>query len=147
MEQVKKLYRSTYNRVIGGVAGGLAEYFAIDPLVVRLLFALLSLFGGGGVIIYIILWIFVPENILEVNSNDDSKKKNKTMKNEEMKSCDKKSGSLIAGVILITLGVLFLIDRYVPTINFGDLWPIILIAIGGYFIFKSTRKEDKSEEL
>ena len=42
----------------------------------------------------------------------------------------KDDGSLIAGLILITLGVIFLIIRYVPRIDFGDLWPLILIVIG-----------------
>jgi hypothetical protein len=42
----------------------------------------------------------------------------------------KDDGSLIAGLILITLGIIFLIIRYVPRIDFGDLWPLILIVIG-----------------
>lgn len=42
----------------------------------------------------------------------------------------KDDGSLIAGLILITLGVIFLVIRYVPRIDFGDLWPLILIVIG-----------------
>jgi hypothetical protein len=42
----------------------------------------------------------------------------------------KDDGSLIAGLILITLGVIFLVIRYVPRIDFGDLWPVILIVIG-----------------
>jgi len=58
-----KLYRDTRNQVIGGVAAGLGRYFNIDPLLVRILFVLLAIFGGGGLIIYILLWIFVPEAI------------------------------------------------------------------------------------
>lgn len=49
-------------------------------------------------------------------------------KNPHFKKKD--DGSLIAGLILITLGVIFLIIRYVPRIDFGDLWPLILIVIG-----------------
>lgn len=54
-----KLYRSVENRVLAGVCAGLAEYFNIDPIIVRLLF-LVFLFAGFGIIIYIIAWIFVP---------------------------------------------------------------------------------------
>ena len=58
----KRLYRSRKNRMIGGVCGGLAEYFGIDPVVVRLIAVLLLLPGGlPGFLPYIILWIVVPE--------------------------------------------------------------------------------------
>jgi phage shock protein C len=59
----KKLTRSTNDRMLAGVAGGLAEYFDVDPTLVRVLFALGTLFTGVGlgVIIYIILWIVMPE--------------------------------------------------------------------------------------
>ena len=59
--QTKRLTRSTGNRMLGGVCGGLAEYFNIDPTLVRLAFVVLSLFGGPGVLLYIILWIVMPE--------------------------------------------------------------------------------------
>ncbi|HCR52692.1 TPA: PspC domain-containing protein [Candidatus Kaiserbacteria bacterium] len=56
---MKKLYRSRTNRIIGGVAGGLAEYFDIDPIIVRLVtFGLM--FSGAFLIAYIAAWIFVP---------------------------------------------------------------------------------------
>ena len=55
---MKKLYRS-YNRYIGGVCGGLADYFDIDPVVVRLI-ALMLLVSGVGLLPYLILWILTP---------------------------------------------------------------------------------------
>ena len=60
----KRLYRSNTEKVIGGVLGGLAEYFNIDPTLVRLGYVLLSLFFAGfpGVLGYIIMWIVVPRN-------------------------------------------------------------------------------------
>jgi phage shock protein C len=58
--KVKKLYRSRKDSVLGGVCGGLAEYFGIDSIIMRLLFLIL-LFSGFGVIIYIIAWIFIPQ--------------------------------------------------------------------------------------
>jgi phage shock protein PspC (stress-responsive transcriptional regulator) len=57
----KRLYRSRTQRMLGGVAGGLAEYFNVDPTLVRLLFVIFSLAGGPGLIAYIILWIVMPE--------------------------------------------------------------------------------------
>ena len=57
----KKLYRSQSDRMIAGVCAGLAEYFAIDPTLMRLGFALLTVFGGSGLLAYIIMWFVVPE--------------------------------------------------------------------------------------
>jgi len=54
-----KLYRSEKNRVIGGVAAGMAEYFGVDPIIIRLIFLAL-LFAGFGLLLYIIAWIFIP---------------------------------------------------------------------------------------
>jgi phage shock protein C len=58
---MKKLYRSS-NRILGGVCGGIAEYFSVDPTLIRVLYAVLSLFSAGfpGLLLYIILMILVP---------------------------------------------------------------------------------------
>ncbi|HNR01554.1 MAG TPA: PspC domain-containing protein [Anaerolineaceae bacterium] len=60
----KKLYRSRVDRKIGGVCGGLGEYFGIDPTLVRLLFVLGVLFVGGALLAYLILLIVIPEEPL-----------------------------------------------------------------------------------
>ena len=57
----KKLYRSKKDKMIAGVCGGIAEYFDIDPTLVRLLTLLFILLGGAGVITYLIAWIIIPE--------------------------------------------------------------------------------------
>lgn len=57
----KKLYRSTENRVIAGVCGGIAEYFDIDPTLVRLAWVLFCVLGGSGLLTYIIAAIIIPE--------------------------------------------------------------------------------------
>jgi phage shock protein PspC (stress-responsive transcriptional regulator) len=59
--QTKKLYRSRSDRRIGGVCGGLAAYFNIDPTLVRLLFILGLIFVGGTLVAYLILMIVIPE--------------------------------------------------------------------------------------
>jgi phage shock protein C len=57
----KKLYRSKKNRKIAGICGGIAEYFDIDPTIIRLIALILVLSAGGGIIVYLIGWIIVPE--------------------------------------------------------------------------------------
>ena len=58
----KKLYKSNQNKRLDGVCGGIAEYFGIDPTVVRLIWALFSLMGGCGILAYIIAAIIIPRN-------------------------------------------------------------------------------------
>jgi phage shock protein PspC (stress-responsive transcriptional regulator) len=56
-----KLTRSVYNRKLAGVCGGMAEYFGIDPTLVRVGYVVASLFFGSGVLIYLILALVMPE--------------------------------------------------------------------------------------
>ncbi|OFW58852.1 MAG: PspC domain-containing protein [Actinobacteria bacterium RBG_16_64_13] len=56
----KRLQRSRTEKMIGGVCGGLAEYFGVDPTVVRVLWVLITLLGGAGLLLYAILWIVMP---------------------------------------------------------------------------------------
>jgi phage shock protein C len=58
----RRLTRSSSDKIIGGVAGGLADYFTIDPLVVRIGFAVATLFSGAGLLAYLALLIFVPSD-------------------------------------------------------------------------------------
>jgi phage shock protein C len=143
----KRLFRSTTDKKIGGVCGGLAEYFDIDSLLVRLLFIILVIVAGGGVLLYIILWIITPEKpaftdqaqtppkMDEPNPNPEAPKETYSARPQETPythgTPDRRhKGSLIGALVLITLGALFLADEFIPHLNFGDLWPIILIVIG-----------------
>ena len=58
----RRLYRSGENKILGGVCGGIAEYFRIDPVIVRLAWVIISLAWGFGIVLYIIMWIIVPRN-------------------------------------------------------------------------------------
>jgi|AntRauTorckE6833_2_1112554.scaffolds.fasta_scaffold00301_11 phage shock protein C len=145
----KKLFRDTSNQVIGGVASGLGRYFNIDPLLVRILFVLLAIFGGGGLIIYILLWIFVPDNHNATIYNDNTQAGFQPDESEEPyqpSAIDSNRGSLIAGLILITIGALFLVDRFVPRIYFEDLWPLILVIGGVALIINHFKKEKKQDD-
>jgi phage shock protein C len=68
----KRLTRSSSERMIGGVAGGLAEYFNIDPTLVRLAFVVLALLPGPSFLLYILLWFLIPPDTAytEKSKND-----------------------------------------------------------------------------
>lgn len=59
-KNIKKLYRNPDDKVLGGVSSGMAAYFGIDVLYVRLAFLVLVIAGGSGLLIYLILWIITP---------------------------------------------------------------------------------------
>jgi phage shock protein PspC (stress-responsive transcriptional regulator) len=158
----KRLYRSVRDSQIAGVCGGIADYFSVDPILVRVVFVILALVGGGGVLAYLILWVVVPRNpepwFQQVNNPEnptDSSFENRseTRPNSpwEMEPDKRKNtrGPMIGGLVLITLGVLFLLDRLVPSINFHDFWPVILIVIGAALLGGSYSriKKEKNDEL
>ncbi|MCX6252754.1 MAG: PspC domain-containing protein [Bacteroidetes bacterium] len=153
----RRLYRSTTDKKIGGVCGGLAEYFDIDPLLIRLLFVIVALVGGGGVLLYIILWIITPEKPFALNQpgaysepipKQDPYERPATPPEPapaekpayKVTKAPRSRGSLIGALVLITLGVLFLADEFIPRLSFGDLWPVILIVIGIGLLANSMSK-------
>jgi phage shock protein C len=150
----KKLYRSNKDKMLGGVAGGLAEYFAIDPTLVRIIFVVSLFAGGAGVLAYIILWIVVPE---EPYTFPSSGTQTNTEKDEESgtepdqtaqpdpeqyaraMAEQKHKRSSILGVILVIIGLLFLLDNFIPRIHFGDFWPLVLVALGVGFLLNARK--------
>jgi phage shock protein C len=142
----KKFYRSRTDKVFAGVCGGLSEHFDIDAVLIRLLFLVLVFAGGGGLIAYIVLWIITPEKPIDYSQSKTSPTmETQQTPNEEPKGSQehaandpfrypprkpKGRGNLIGGLVLITLGALFLADEFIPNVSFGDLWPMILVVIG-----------------
>ncbi|OZB58865.1 MAG: PspC family transcriptional regulator [Lysobacterales bacterium 13-68-4] len=61
MNEPKRLIRSRANRSIAGVCGGIAEYYGWDPTVVRVAWIVLTLLGGSGILLYLILWLVMPD--------------------------------------------------------------------------------------
>ncbi len=151
--QRRGLYRSTNQQVIGGVAAGIADHMNTDPTIIRILFVVVALFGGGGVLIYLILWIALPSGIttsynqplnfnnMEKENSDQGQKE--TFDQKKPWDHPKNDGSLIAGLILITLGLIFLADHFLPRIDFGDLWPILLLVAGIVMIKSGYSKSKK----
>jgi phage shock protein C len=111
MSNIKKFYRSKNNRVIFGVCGGLGEYFEIDPLIVRILFIILSLVNGIGVIAYLILAIIVPEDDKEKkakkngNTVEEIQEKTQDLAEELKTGSWLKSSKNIFGLIIVLIGL------------------------------------------
>ena len=145
MNTNSRLYRSTSDKVIGGVAGGLADYLNIDPVIVRIIFVLLAVFGGSGVLVYIILWIVIPEKpflFAEVQPEEQDGQEQQGMVDARRKS----NSSLIAGIVLIAFGLLFLVDRLMPMYHIWDFWPLLLIGAGFLLIKPELFKSSKNME-
>lgn len=146
MESVR-LYRSISNRMIGGVAGGLGAYVNIDPIFVRLLFVLLLFGSNFGFILYLLLWILIPEEGKAYGFKDDSfSDRIKTMGNDVQKAVTQphpQSGLILGAGLIIIGGILFL-DRlnlsWLRWMDFDILWPLILI-IGGIVLLFRIRRE------
>ena len=64
MDATRKLYRSKTDRKLAGVCGGLAQYFNVDATLIRVLFVLLAVLGGSGLVLYVAMWIIVPQRAL-----------------------------------------------------------------------------------
>ena len=78
----KRLYRSRKDNTIAGVCGGIADFFGIDPTIVRLLFVAFALAGGPGIVLYIILAIVIPEEPEFVQASADKIKRDDVVQSE-----------------------------------------------------------------
>jgi phage shock protein PspC (stress-responsive transcriptional regulator) len=145
----KELYRDKQRASIGGVCAGLADYFSIDVTLVRALF-LVALFGfGSGVLLYIILWIVIPEKKIDFNATgptvdytvNDSGEASPVDETKLKKMRRKNNESVIGGLVLLTLGVIFLADEFIPWFEFDKLWPLILVAVGAGIIWNNSKNK------
>jgi phage shock protein PspC (stress-responsive transcriptional regulator) len=123
--QSARLVRSKNDRMIGGVAGGMAAHLNVDTAWIRLAW-LAVLFLGPGVILYIIAWIAIPEGYTEMPADTRPSGAGDT-------------GRIIVGGLLVLGGIALLANRYVPWMR--DLWlPAFLIAVGTGVIIYSVKK-------
>jgi len=109
-----RLSRSTSDRAIAGVCGGLAHYFKIDPALVRILFLVFALAGGASILLYIVLWIAVP--------SDAGAPATPTAH----------AGNETVAVVLIAIGSVWLLAN-VGAFSFVEwrfAWPLVLVALG-----------------
>ena len=144
----KKLYRLRNDRVLAGVASGLARHFKTDPVLIRVLFIALALAGGGGLLAYIIMWVIVPEEpyafqpFSEGTQAAEAAADTSGVDGPESKRSDSRQGSIIAGGVLILLGALFLAEEFLPRFDFSKFWPLILIGVGVLLLFNSRSKSN-----
>ena len=89
----KKLYKSRKNKMIGGVCGGLAEYFNMDPTIVRIIAGILCLVKGIGILVYLIMCIVMPYDDEDFSEDDTENLKSANIDPEEEKKTSKKTKS------------------------------------------------------
>ncbi len=134
----KRLYRIRKDKVFGGIAAGLGKYLDIDPIIIRIIIVLITIFHGAGLIIYIILWIVIPEEPIEnfYNTMNETGKANTgfeevpTEPNNPLDMQTTSRGRVIVGVVLIGLGLVFLLEKFFPFFDFEIFFAIGLIALG-----------------
>ncbi len=126
----KRLYRSVENSKLGGVCGGLGEYFNVDPTFIRIIAILLIFADGVGILAYIIAWIIMPKKPLNLVGTPTE-------------TGESDWNRYLPGVILIVVGLLLLVKNYCWWFDFGDIfWPMLLIIAGLFVIFSAGGKRE-----
>lgn len=127
----ERLYRSREDRMIFGVAGGMAEWMDLDPAIVRLVWALLILAGGVGLLLYIVAAIVVPEAPLGVAGGVATEIASPGQATGAQPTTRRGAGNsgVIFGLFLVIAGAWFLIDRYVEHLDMSWFIPGLLIVI------------------
>jgi phage shock protein PspC (stress-responsive transcriptional regulator) len=139
----KRIYRSRQNKMIAGVCGGIAEYFNIDPTIVRLVTVVFTLTYGMGLLAYIIAAIVIPENNSDFSQSNYGTSQNSepAADNSQFNGQRKPDGKgyMIIGAVLILCGGALLARRFF-WFDLSLLWPVILVAIGLLVIFSGIRR-------
>ncbi len=139
----KKLYRIEKDHVISGVCVGLAKYFDIDPIILRVLFVFLGLLQGFGILLYLVLVFVLPKEgqheTFEEKVGDLAEKAEKVSK--KAKNSWAHSSRVFVGSILVIGGLIFLLNKFFsfPWFRWDIFWPITLIVVGFYVLFKRTQ--------
>jgi phage shock protein C len=137
-----RLYRSRSDRMLFGVAGGMAEWLELDPSLVRLVWALLIVAGGVGLLLYIIAAIVIPEEPIGAThaaagattaAGADADWEARHAARRAARNERRGNGAMIFGLFLVLVGAWFLIDRYV-NIDSALIFPAVLIVIGGALV-------------
>lgn len=164
-----RLYRSRHERMISGVAGGLAERLDVDPSIVRVIWVLLVLPTGFlALLAYVVMAIVVPEEPAAVappaeapaGSTADptalqaarvaqtapawpdarAQRRAEREARRAARRADGGNGAVILGGILVVVGALFLARQFLPELDFDLIWPIALIVIGVALVLGSVRR-------
>jgi len=125
----KRLYRSRESKVIGGVCGGIGEYFDVDPVLVRIITVILAFGPGVGVMAYIIAWIIIPTRPLGVER-------------VRPESPPTSWHKYLPGLVLMGIGVLLMVHQHWFWFGWDEIWPAALIGIGIALIVKRGKSSD-----
>jgi len=139
----RRLYRCRHDRRLAGVAAGVAEFFDLDPTLVRLLWVVSIFFGGLGLLLYIGMAIIVP---LEPLSADEAAAQaaGEATVPEGHRHPTRGDGrwTTVVGGALILFGSLALVDRFLPALDVEHfVVPAIMIAIGAILVAGAVRRE------
>ncbi|MBN2112981.1 MAG: PspC domain-containing protein [Acidimicrobiia bacterium] len=147
----RRLYRSRGDRMLGGVAAGLADYLQVDSALVRLAFVALVLAAGTGILLYVIAWIVIPEEPLAAGrpsepSAADPGAAGPAEAATAVPAVAPRSGSaagrgarLVVGTILVAIGCLLLLDWALPGLR-HFFWPAAIITLGlGLLLYGARR--------
>lgn len=162
----ERLYRSRDERILFGVAGGVAERLDIDPALVRIVFALLVLSAGVGLLLYVVMTLVIPEEPEDfpappapatpgepaesvgppvdptaVAAWADARQARSAARRAARTERDGR-GVMIFGAILVLIGCWFLIRRFVPALDADLVWPVILIVVGGVLLAGAVNRGD-----
>jgi phage shock protein C len=135
--------------MIFGVAGGMARWLDVDPAVVRLVWALLIIAGGVGLLLYIVAAIVIPEEPLGAAQpmgagaapagSGPAAGGGWTAPHGSARR-DSGSAPIIIGIVLVLLGAWFLAERYIDWLDNALLWPALLIVVGGLLLVGAMRR-------
>ncbi len=121
-----RLHRSGTDRMCCGVCGGIAEYLEVDPSLVRLAFVVATLWGGVGLLLYVVLAIILPvdEHAPVAPSQFSGERSH-----------------MLAGLVLVVLGALLLAGNVglAPWLGWSIFWPGVLILIGAALLMRTPR--------
>lgn len=132
--------------MLGGVAGGLAEYLNVDPVLVRLVFVILFLANASGLLVYVILWLVLPsksklnlksDSLLRENASEIRERAQGISEQFKSRQVQDRTRIVIGGVVIF-FGVMVLLRSFgLPNLlDWGFLWPITLVVIGVMILFK-----------
>ena len=122
----RRLYRSETQRVVAGICGGLGEYFAVDPIWFRIGFVVLTIGGGSGILIYLLMWLIVPTR---PNGYVAGETASGTV-----------TGAAVVGVVLVIAGGIALVNTAAPWLG-RYVWPVVVI-IGGLALLMGGLNRD-----
>ena len=125
----RRLYRSRDDKFLGGVCGGLGEYFEIDPTLVRLITVVLTLASAGAAILgYILAWIIIPLRTEGAPERTDPIKYPSWSR-------------YLPGLVLVIIGALMLMREFWFWFRWNQVWPIALILFGIFLVFRHTNRD------